>query len=199
MRNRCDTVCMQNSDSLFFAGSHVYRSHNLSLTVSWRRVVAHIATWSSHRLDRGKIVHCLFLYPNYCTSLSSIQPRRISAISVAERVAYEREEELGESTGYSVRFESFFPRHYGSIFFCTVGKLWLPLLVSALPWKHSLGCSVCPQHVWKYVHDCFLWHCTNIWLLTAQLCVRRCFAEKACEWSGWDLPCHHWWDSWERH
>jgi ATP-dependent RNA helicase A len=51
------------------------------------------------------------------------QPRRISAVSVAERVANERFEELGESIGYSVRFESKLPRPYGSILFCTVGVL----------------------------------------------------------------------------
>ncbi|XP_034477717.1 dosage compensation regulator isoform X2 [Drosophila innubila] len=51
------------------------------------------------------------------------QPRRISAISVAERVARERCESLGETVGYSVRFESVFPRPYGSILFCTVGVL----------------------------------------------------------------------------
>ena len=51
-----------------------------------------------------------------------LQPRRISAVSVADRVAYERNETLGHSTGYSVRFESVLPRHYGSILFCTVGK-----------------------------------------------------------------------------
>ncbi|KAL7735496.1 hypothetical protein ACLKA6_010532 [Drosophila palustris] len=51
------------------------------------------------------------------------QPRRISAISVAERVARERCEMLGETVGYSVRFESVFPRPYGSILFCTVGVL----------------------------------------------------------------------------
>lgn len=51
------------------------------------------------------------------------QPRRISAVSVAERVANERLEELGESVGYSVRFESKLPRPYGSILFCTVGVL----------------------------------------------------------------------------
>ncbi|XP_068147673.1 dosage compensation regulator mle isoform X1 [Drosophila tropicalis] len=51
------------------------------------------------------------------------QPRRISAISVAERVARERCEELGDSVGYSVRFESIFPRPYGAILFCTVGVL----------------------------------------------------------------------------
>ena len=41
------------------------------------------------------------------------QPRRISAISVAERVAGERCEDLGISIGYSVRFESVLPRPYG--------------------------------------------------------------------------------------
>lgn len=51
------------------------------------------------------------------------QPRRISAVSVAERVAQERCEELGFTAGYSVRFESVLPRHYASILFCTVGVL----------------------------------------------------------------------------
>ncbi|XP_016984597.1 dosage compensation regulator isoform X2 [Drosophila rhopaloa] len=51
------------------------------------------------------------------------QPRRISAISVAERVARERCEQLGDTIGYSVRFESVFPRPYGGILFCTVGVL----------------------------------------------------------------------------
>jgi len=51
------------------------------------------------------------------------QPRRISAVSVSERVSIERCEQLGMSTGYSVRFESKFPRPYGGILFCTVGVL----------------------------------------------------------------------------
>lgn len=51
------------------------------------------------------------------------QPRRISAVSVAERVAYERNENIGESVGYSVRFESMLPRPFGSVMFCTIGVL----------------------------------------------------------------------------
>ncbi len=51
------------------------------------------------------------------------QPRRISAVSVAERVAFERNEDLRQSTGYSVRFESVLPRPYASMLFCTVGVL----------------------------------------------------------------------------
>ena len=48
------------------------------------------------------------------------QPRRISAVSVADRVSAERAEQLGVSTGYSVRFESVLPRPYGAVMFCTV-------------------------------------------------------------------------------
>ncbi|KAM3603825.1 uncharacterized protein V6R79_002682 [Siganus canaliculatus] len=51
------------------------------------------------------------------------QPRRISAVSVAERVAFERGEDLGQSCGYSVRFESVLPRPHASVLFCTVGVL----------------------------------------------------------------------------
>lgn len=51
------------------------------------------------------------------------QPRRISAISVAERIANERSEPIGEAVGYSVRFESALPRPFGSIMFCTIGVL----------------------------------------------------------------------------
>ncbi|XP_070497606.1 dosage compensation regulator mle isoform X2 [Chironomus tepperi] len=58
----------------------------------------------------------------YC-NIAVTQPRRISATSVAERIAFERNEALGESVGYSVRFESILPRPYGSILFCTIGVL----------------------------------------------------------------------------
>ena len=58
----------------------------------------------------------------YCNIICT-QPRRISAVSVAERVSTEKSEELGLSVGYSVRFESILPRPYGSVFFCTVGVL----------------------------------------------------------------------------
>lgn len=54
------------------------------------------------------------------------QPRRISAISIAERVAFERGEEIrsGKCTvGYAVRFDYVYPRPYGSILFCTTGHL----------------------------------------------------------------------------
>lgn len=58
----------------------------------------------------------------YCNVVVT-QPRRISATSVAERIADERNEQIGESVGYCVRFESMMPRPYGSILFCTIGVL----------------------------------------------------------------------------
>ncbi|KAM4627484.1 LOW QUALITY PROTEIN: ATP-dependent DNA/RNA helicase DHX36 [Polymixia lowei] len=65
------------------------------------------------------------------------QPRRISAISVAERVAAERAESVGNgnSCGYQIRLQSRLPRKQGSVLYCTTGIIlqWLrsdPLLSS---------------------------------------------------------------------
>ncbi|XP_008307701.1 ATP-dependent DNA/RNA helicase DHX36 [Cynoglossus semilaevis] len=65
------------------------------------------------------------------------QPRRISAISVAERVAAERAESVGNgnSCGYQIRLQSRLPRKQGSLLYCTTGIIlqWLrsdPLLSS---------------------------------------------------------------------
>lgn len=73
---------------------------------------------------------CQFILDDYIASgqgawcnVVVTQPRRISAVSVSERVAAERCEGIGESTGYSVRFESVLPRPYASVLFCTVGVL----------------------------------------------------------------------------
>uniref|UniRef100_A0A182PCL5 ATP-dependent RNA helicase DHX36 n=1 Tax=Anopheles epiroticus TaxID=199890 RepID=A0A182PCL5_9DIPT len=50
------------------------------------------------------------------------QPRRISAITLARRVAQERNERLGNSVGYQIRLEAERPRpDGGSIMFCTTG------------------------------------------------------------------------------
>ncbi|XP_051512420.1 ATP-dependent DNA/RNA helicase DHX36-like [Myxocyprinus asiaticus] len=57
------------------------------------------------------------------------QPRRISAISVAERVAAERAESVGDgkSCGYQIRLQSRLPRKQGSVLYCTTGIIlqWL--------------------------------------------------------------------------
>ncbi|CAI7909511.1 unnamed protein product, partial [Closterium sp. NIES-54] len=57
------------------------------------------------------------------THIIVTQPRRIAALSVAERVAWERGEALGDSVGYRIRLDSKPPRARGSILFCTVGIL----------------------------------------------------------------------------
>ena len=51
------------------------------------------------------------------------QPRRIAATSVAQRVAEERNEELRETVGYHIRFDSQVPVNRGSITYCTTGIL----------------------------------------------------------------------------
>ncbi|KAG9439528.1 hypothetical protein H6P81_019693 [Aristolochia fimbriata] len=50
------------------------------------------------------------------------QPRRISAISVSERISYERGENVGDSVGYKIRLESKGGKQ-SSIMFCTNGVL----------------------------------------------------------------------------
>ncbi|XP_066139609.1 ATP-dependent DNA/RNA helicase DHX36-like isoform X2 [Euwallacea fornicatus] len=65
-------------------------------------------------IKKGKGSQCKIV----CT-----QPRRISAISVAERVAAERDEKLGCSVGFQIRLEKVMPRDRGSILFCTTGVL----------------------------------------------------------------------------
>ncbi|XP_070167968.1 ATP-dependent DNA/RNA helicase DHX36-like [Polyergus mexicanus] len=57
------------------------------------------------------------------TRVVCTQPRRISAISIAERVAAERVEQLGKSVGYQIRLEKIPMREQGSILFCTTGIL----------------------------------------------------------------------------
>ncbi|XP_001604337.2 ATP-dependent DNA/RNA helicase DHX36 [Nasonia vitripennis] len=57
------------------------------------------------------------------TSIACTQPRRISAITVAERVAAERTDRLGNSVGYHIRLEKVLARPQGSIVYCTTGML----------------------------------------------------------------------------
>src|SRR5882762_195316 len=62
-------------------------------------------------IDRGEGSKCNII----CT-----QPRRLAAISVADRVAKERGEICGKgSVGYQVRFDAKLPEPNGSITFCT--------------------------------------------------------------------------------
>ncbi|KAF5280407.1 hypothetical protein FQR65_LT03216 [Abscondita terminalis] len=51
------------------------------------------------------------------------EPRRIAAISLAERVSNAREENVGSTVGYQVRLKSNFNKHTGRILFCTTGIL----------------------------------------------------------------------------
>ncbi|KAL6479481.1 hypothetical protein MHYP_G00129140 [Metynnis hypsauchen] len=69
------------------------------------------------------------------------QPRRISAISVAERVAAERAEPVGEgrSCGYQIRLQSRLPRKQGSVLYCTTGII--------LQWLRSDPCLSSISHL----------------------------------------------------
>ena len=62
-----------------------------------------------------------------------IQPRRISAVSVSERVAAERDEKIGQSVGYQIRLESRYVLHC-----CTNNFVILKL---EHLWKHETWCK----------------------------------------------------------
>ena len=74
-------------------------------------------------IEKGKGSKCNIV----CT-----QPRRIAAISVAQRVAAERGEIAGRgAVGYQVRFETALPQEHGSVTFCTTG-IFLKRMQSSL-------------------------------------------------------------------
>lgn len=78
-------------------------------------------------IDQGNGAKCNIV----CT-----QPRRIAAISVAQRVAAERGEVAGKgSIGYQVRFEAALPQEHGSVTFCTTG-IFLKRMQSSLEGMH---------------------------------------------------------------
>ncbi|VDO00610.1 unnamed protein product [Rodentolepis nana] len=82
------------------------------------------------QLPQYLLEHAVLRDNGSCTRIVVTQPRRISAISVAERVASERGESLGMDIGYQIRLDSKFPaRPQGSILFCTTGVV--------LQWFHS--------------------------------------------------------------
>ncbi|XP_078378634.1 uncharacterized protein LOC144661700 [Oculina patagonica] len=67
-----------------------------------------------HAIQNGKGSSC---------NIVVTQPRRIVAMSIAERVAWERGEMLGKTVGYQVRLEGRPPSQWGRILFCTTGIL----------------------------------------------------------------------------
>ncbi|KYR00759.1 DEAD/DEAH box helicase [Tieghemostelium lacteum] len=58
----------------------------------------------------------------YCNIIMT-QPRRISVIGSAERIAYERLERVGDSVGYQIRFDSVMPSGVSKLLVCTPGIL----------------------------------------------------------------------------
>ncbi|KIW17168.1 hypothetical protein PV08_04359 [Exophiala spinifera] len=67
------------------------------------------------------------------TTILCAEPRRIAATSTARRIAYERDEALGQSVGYQIRNELKLPNERGSITLCTTGILLHRLLTRGWP------------------------------------------------------------------
>jgi small subunit ribosomal protein S24e len=95
-------------------------------------------------IDRGEGAKCNII----CT-----QPRRLAAISVADRVAKERGEVLGKSIGYHVRFDSKLPLPDGSITFCTTGVFLKQLQSYLSEHEHSRTADAITHIVVDEVHE----------------------------------------------
>lgn len=65
-------------------------------------------------IERGEASKC---------NMIVTEPRRISAITLAERIAHERGEKLGDVIGYKVKLQHKLPLTPGAILFCTPGTL----------------------------------------------------------------------------
>lgn len=79
------------------------------------------------------------------------QPRRISAISVAERISYERGENVGDSVGYKIRLESKGGKH-SSIVFCTNGVLLRILVSKGITGSQDEANTVAKENVSDLTH-----------------------------------------------
>ena len=75
----------------------------------------------------GKTTQCgqyiLEAFDSTNANIVCTQPRRISAMSVAERVAEERNERCGHTIGYAVKLEQCFSKKHTKLLFCTTGVL----------------------------------------------------------------------------
>ena len=60
----------------------------------------------------------------FCT-----QPRRISALSVAERVATERGEKIGQTVGYQIRLESRYTFKHPNSFYQCFEKIYVTIVL----------------------------------------------------------------------
>lgn len=79
-------------------------------------------------------------------SMVVTQPRRISAISLAQRIAHERNEDVGDVVGYQVRLQQVLPKQNGSILFCTTGVLLKKL-------QSNLGLEGCSHVIIDEAHE----------------------------------------------
>ncbi|XP_060518412.1 ATP-dependent RNA helicase DHX30-like [Cylas formicarius] len=135
-------------DNLDIAGSHKQRFMGLKEYLSREKVDLPIARYKESFMDLMRDNSVIIIkgepgcgkstripqyvlehwarevYPdNTHCRIAVAQPRKIAAISLAERVAAERDDAVGRIVGYQVRFQNDFNSHTGRILYCTSGIL----------------------------------------------------------------------------
>ncbi|KAL0487405.1 ATP-dependent RNA helicase DHX [Acrasis kona] len=104
--------------------SHSKQSQIMDLINNKKAVVITGQTGSGKTTQVAQYIldHAIANHILEATNIICTQPRRISATSVAERVAKERDEQIGHSIGYSIRLESKKSK-FTKLLFCTTGIL----------------------------------------------------------------------------
>ncbi|XP_063990992.1 3'-5' RNA helicase YTHDC2-like [Diachasmimorpha longicaudata] len=101
LRTNQDLVQLRRSLTVFNAREKILEALNSSQVVI---IAGETGSGKTTQVPQYILEHCQL--KNQACRIVCTQPRRLSAVSVAERVAFERNEKIGQTFGYQIRLES---------------------------------------------------------------------------------------------
>ena len=101
LRTNADVVNFRNSLTVYSKRNEILRAINTSQVVV---ISGETGCGKTTQVPQYILEHCQ--QRNQTCRIICTQPRRLSAVSVAERVAFERDEKVGQTFGYQIRLES---------------------------------------------------------------------------------------------
>ncbi|XP_015112250.1 3'-5' RNA helicase YTHDC2 [Diachasma alloeum] len=101
LRTNQDLVQLRRSLTVFNAREKILEALSSSQVVI---IAGETGSGKTTQVPQYILEHCQ--QKNQACRIICTQPRRLSAVSVAERVAFERDEKIGQTYGYQIRLES---------------------------------------------------------------------------------------------
>ncbi|KAG7197988.1 hypothetical protein KM043_016214 [Ampulex compressa] len=101
LKTNMDVLYFRKSLPVFNARKEILHAINTNQVVV---IVGETGSGKTTQVPQFILEHCQQRYQE-CRIICT-QPRRLSAVSVAERVAFERDEKIGQTFGYQIRLES---------------------------------------------------------------------------------------------